>query len=120
MLDSHRDACVFDGRVKILARAALAVNLKTVASEDLKMRGYGNVDMTIEGVAKERAALFFDTDDAHRQAANFQRLSDRIFVRKELVFDVAAQHDDQRRTFDLVVGNEASFGNRFVFDVDHV
>src|SRR5690348_1454964 len=85
MLDSHRDACVFDGRVKILARAALAVNLKTVAPEDLKMRGYGNVDMTIEGVAKERAAFFFDTDDAHRQAANFQRLSDRIFVRKELV-----------------------------------
>src|ERR1043166_6646106 len=39
MLDSHRHARIFDCRVNTVARAALAVNLKTVAPEDLKMCG---------------------------------------------------------------------------------
>src|SRR5205085_5131094 len=98
VLDAHRDACILDGRLKTVARAALAVNLESVASEELQVGGDGNVDVPIERVAEERPALFFDAHHAHRQAADFQGLSDCIDVRKELVLDVAAEHDHECRT----------------------
>src|ERR1051325_944934 len=120
MLDSHRHARVFNRRVKIFARATLAMDLKPIAAEDLKVRGYGNVDVTIERVAEERTALFFNADNAHRQAAHFQCLPERILVRKKFVFDITTQHDHECGAFDLVIGDEASLGDGFVFDINHV
>src|SRR4029453_9079114 len=78
VLDAHRDAGVFDRVMKRLAAAGLAVNLEGVAAEDLQVRGDGNVDLTVERVTEKRAALFFDTDDAQGQPANFQRLTESV------------------------------------------
>jgi hypothetical protein len=120
MLYAHCHASVFDRIVKSLARAALAVNLQSVATEYLKMRGYRDVNVTVKRVAKKRAALLFNSDDAHRQAAYLQRLSDRIDVGEKLVFDVAAQYHHERGPLHFVVGDKASVFDRFVFDLDHV
>src|SRR5262249_45144209 len=89
-------------------------------AEDLKVSRDGNVDVTIEGVAKERAAFLFHAHDSHRQAANLESLSNRVSVGVVLVFDIAAKHYNHRRALYFIVGNEASGFDSFVFDVDHV
>src|SRR5215213_5061107 len=120
MLDSHGHACVFDRTVKILAIATLTVNLQTVAAEDLKMRGYGNVDLAVKGVAENCAPLFFNAHDAHRQPANFECLPNWILVWEKLFLDIAAEHNYKRRAPYFVVGDEASELDSFVFDINHV
>src|SRR6185369_15535859 len=57
VLDAHLHPRIFDGRMKLFARTALAVNLKTIASEDLHVRGDRDVNLTVEGATEERTAL---------------------------------------------------------------
>jgi len=39
------------------------MNLQTIASEDLQMRGNGNVNVTVKGVAEEGSAFLLYADD---------------------------------------------------------
>src|SRR5690349_12964856 len=76
--------------------------------------------MTVHGVAEERAALLFYTDYAHRQPADFKRLSNRILVREKFFFDIGAEHYHESRAFHFVVRNVAAELDSFVFDINHV
>src|SRR5690349_15070910 len=119
MLNAHLHARIFDGVVKRLARARLAVDLQAVATEDLHVRRDGNVDVTVERVAEERASLFFNADDSQGQSAQFQDLSNRISIWEELVFHVSAEYANERRATHFIVGNEPAGLNGFVLDVGH-
>ena len=76
--------------------------------------------MPVERIAKKRAALFFHADDAHRQSADLQSLSNRVTARKEFLSNVAAQHTHQCRTLHFIGRNKAAVGDDFVFNLRHV
>src|SRR5215213_1648855 len=108
MLESHRHACILNRSMEIFPVATPAVNLETVAAEDLKVGGDGNVDVTVHRVAEKRAALFFNADYAHRQPADFKCLSNRILIREKLVFNICAEDDHESRTFHFIVSDVAA------------
>ena len=120
VLVAHRHARVFDHRLKVFASPRLAMNLQTVASKDLQVCRRGNVDVPVERIAKESAALVFDADDAHRHASHLECLPDRIDVRKKFVFDVAAEHAHQRRPLYFIGRDESAIDDCLVFDLSHV
>ena len=73
------------------------MDLQTVAPKDLQVCGYGNINVTIHRAAKERAALLFNPDNAHRQAAHTSTSFRSDPVWEKLLSNVGAQNHDKRR-----------------------
>src|SRR4026209_2726545 len=79
-----------------------------------------NLEMAINRVTKERTALFFNSDDPHRQPANLQGFADGVGIREKLVFDIAAKNTHQRRPLYFICRNETAVRYCLVFDIHHV
>src|SRR6266542_5746886 len=120
MFVSHRDAGFLDCRLKVFAVARLSVYLQPMATKDLQVTGYGNVDVPVKRIAEERTALLFHADDTHWQPANFQSLADSAGVRKKLLLDIAPQNTNKCRALHFIRRDEATFVDCLVFNVHHV
>src|SRR5262245_55198740 len=96
------------------------MDLQIAATKDLHVSSDGDVNMSINGVAEKRTALFLDSHHAHRNAANLQGLAQCIHVGKELVLDVSTQDDHKRRALHFIVRYEATILDGLIFNVDHV